>query len=242
MNRCWAVAATLVLLTVPAAAQKGVGNAGVDLTGTYRISTGTGAGGATYSGNVEIKRQGECWGVDWYLDDGTSYSGIGMLLEGLVLAVAWSNRPRASGYGVVVYIPRSAQDGHIGRWCQPDGTFSDESLGEPGALAGTHRLLGGNGAYTGTVEIRPLGSGATYELAWRTSQGDYPGFGIETHGVLSGVWGLSDGGGVVMYAVMEDELAGVWANIGDTSLGSEDLRMPASVVQSVRQARRNRND
>jgi hypothetical protein len=131
---------------------------------------------------VEISRKNGCYRVHWEIEDGTVYEGVGLVLGSGLFAVAWSDTPR-EGYGVAAFLDSEAKGGYIGEWCQPDGARGDEWLGPPRKLLGAHQIRGGNGSYAGTLTVTRAGAGADstrvpFRLAWRTSQGDYPGYGI----------------------------------------------------------------
>lgn len=197
-----------------------------DITGTWRIASSATPDGASYGGTVSIRPNGECYSVEWVLDSGERYSGIGLNARGVTLAVAYRTGPSAEGYGVVFYAPKNT-GGFEGWWCQPDGTRSVEDL-SPGNLVGTHRLTAGTS--TGTVRIEPFGTSPTnYRLSWNTNSGNYEGFGMtldNTGGMMVGVWGNLDGTGVVLYSLVnldKGRMAGWWAATNTGGQGLENL-------------------
>jgi hypothetical protein len=200
----------------PAAAQ--------DITGTWRIASSETLDGASYGGSVTFRRNGDdCYTVDWVLDSGEQYSGVGLVARGVALAVAYRAGP-AEGYGVVFYA-RKKNGGFEGWWCQPDGKSGVENLSGD-VLTGTHTLTAGSS--TGTVQISPYGS-ANYQLAWRTSSGNYNGFATglgEENGMLVGVWGNLEGTGAVLYSLVDlekGEMPGWWAPSVSEGQGRETL-------------------
>jgi len=213
---------------------------GVDLSGSYRITTGAGPNGeGQYGGRVEISRKGGCYHVHWEIHDGTTYEGVGLVLGSGLFAVAWTDAPR-EGYGVVAFLDSDAKGGYIGEWCQPDGGRGDEWLGPPRTLLGAHPIRGEKGSYSGTLTVTRAGESADtsrvpLRLAWRTTQGDYPGYGVDFNGqLLVAVRGMSEGGGLGLYAVGEDQLDGQWASIGFTAVGVENLQREPGKARSTK--------
>jgi hypothetical protein len=188
------LAIAVVALAAPARAQ--------DLAGNWRITSSATPEGGSYGGAVTINPKGECYTVEWVLNSGERYSGIGLNARGVVLAVAYGTGP-AEDYGVVLYAPKSSGDGFEGWWCQPNGSRGAEDL-SAGSLAGTHRLTAAG--YTGSVTIERFGTSPTnYRLNWTTSSGNYEGFGMTLDGtsdMLVGVWGNLQGTGVVLYSLV----------------------------------------
>ena len=197
-----------------------------DFTGTWRIASSATPEGASYGGTVSIRPKGECYTVDWVLDSGERYSGIGLNARGVALAVAYRLGEAADGYGVVFYAAKPT-GGFEGWWCQPDGTRSVEDL-SAGNLVGTHRLTAGSS--TGTVRIEQFGTSPTnYRLAWNTNSGNYEGFGMtldDDGEMLVGVWGNLDGSGVVLYSLLnlaDGKMPGWWAATNNGGQGLENL-------------------
>lgn len=217
---------TLVTALTLAAAATSSPALAQDFTGTWRIASSATPDGTSYGGTVSIRPRGECYSVEWVLDTGDRYSGIGLNVRGVALAVAYRQGVAADGYGVVFYAPRSS-GGFEGWWCQPDGTRSTEDL-SAGNLAGTHRLTADR--YTGTVNIEQFGNSPTnYRLAWNTSSGNYEGFGMtldDKGEMLVGVWGNLDGTGVVLYSLVNldsGKMPGWWAATNNGGQGLENL-------------------
>ena len=201
-----------------------------DITGVWKIDYGHAPNGRAYWGQVTITRKGECYDIEWALNSGEKYHGVGMVLRETILAVAWSNTPRESGYGVVFYADND-EGGFEGWWCQPDGTQGVENLEGPATLAGTHQLAEGGNSGTGTVTMgRFKNSKLNYEMSWVTSLGSYDGFGTklqEDAEIIAGVWGISSGGGTALYSLNkldQGKMLGWWAAIGDTRQGEESLK------------------
>jgi hypothetical protein len=226
-----AAAWVTVLLALPAAPiprpQPAPLAAAVDLAGSWKIDWGRTPRGRPYVGRIEITPLGDCWRVEYRYDDGTSFTGVGMVVRDVIFAVAWTNDLREGGYGVALYATDADAGGVEGWWCQPDGRHGEENLGPPAELAGTHQIRGGEGS----VRIARLrGSKVTYEMAWDTPDWDYPGFGMELEegaGMIASLWGIDAGGGVAIYGLRElseGKLHGWWANTGDTRQGEEVLK------------------
>lgn len=216
------VAVTL-LLAAPLAAQKSY-----DPTGTWTITNSSNPQGGSYRGEVTIKPNGNCYTVQWTLESGEVYDGVGMVVDaGLwhVFAVAWGG---SGNYGVVFYMGKG-NGGFAGRWCQPDGNQGREDLGgTTDGLEGTHEILTQTSRAT-IVTIGPVsGSSTNFNLRWRAVQNSYQGFGtkfIEQMNQLGAIWG-SPQGGIVLYNlkdVDQGKMRGVWAAMGDTSQSTEDL-------------------
>lgn len=68
------------------------------LEGSYAV-TGTNPNGTTYSGTVDIRRQGQTYFLAWQIGD-TAYQGVGVYQDG-VLAVGWGDQER--GLGTISY-------------------------------------------------------------------------------------------------------------------------------------------
>lgn len=195
-----------------------------DITGTWRIASSTTPDGGSYGGKVTIRPNGDCYTVDWDLDSGDHYSGIGMR-AGNTLAVAYSTS-QEDNYGVVLYSRNKTKGGFDGGWCQPDGSFGVENL-SGNTLAGSHQLSGGNSS--GTVAIESYGRGSlNYRLHWKSSSQEYDGFGTtpsDDFELLAGVWGQVEGTGVVLYSLANTSgrLPGWWAASNSGGQGLETL-------------------
>jgi len=197
-----------------------------DFTGAWRIASSSTPDGSSYNGTVRVRPNGDCYTVEWTLDSGDQYTGIGMNARGIVLAAAYRVGPATDGYGVVFYAVKES-GGIEGWWCQPDGTRGVENLsGE--RLVGNHRLTAGSS--TGTVRIEPFGTSPTnYSLSWDTNNGTYNGFGMaldNTGQMLVGAWGNLDGTGVVLYSLLDltkDKMSGWWAATNTGGQGLENL-------------------
>jgi hypothetical protein len=219
LRRTLLAAVTFATVAVSPALAQGI-------TGTWRIGSSATPDGGSYDGTVTIRPNGECYTVDWELDNGDRYSGIGLNARDVVLAVAYRTGPSTDGYGVIFYATKPS-GGIEGWWCQPDGTKSVEDLSGD-RLAGTHRLTAGSS--TGTVRIEHFGTSPTnYSLSWDTNSGTYEGFGMttdKTSGIMVGVWGNLEGTGVVLYSLLDLEagnMPGWWAATNSGGQGLENL-------------------
>ena len=218
----------LAAAPVPRPAEGPAAGVAADRAGSWKIDWGRTPRGRPYVGRVEFTPLGNCWQVQYKYDDGTSYTGVGIVVRDLILAVAWTNDFREDGYGVALYARDPDTGGFEGWWCQPDGRQGEENLGPPAELAGTHAIRGSSG---GSVRIAPLrNSKVTYEMAWDMPDGDYPGFAVELEedaGMIASLWGTDAGGGAALYSLRElskGKLHGWWANTGDTKQGEEVLK------------------
>jgi hypothetical protein len=217
MLRCALPLAATLLLAAPLAAQKSP-----DPTGTWTITNSTN----DYRGQVTIKPNGDCYNVQWTLESGEVYDGVGLVVDVGIwkrLIVAWGG---TGNYGVVFYQGKGAE-GYAGRWCQPDGRAGVERLSS-GDLEGTHQLAPGNSG-TGTVTFTQVpGDKVNYSIRWQTSKGNYTGYGIRLAdwiNMIGAIWG-SEEGGVVLYDlkdVAEGTMKGVWGIVGGSGLSVEDL-------------------
>ena len=196
-----------------------------DINGTWRIASSTTPDGSSYGGKVTIRPNGDCYTVEWDLDSGDHYSGIG-IKTGNTLAVAYSTSQEVN-YGVVLYSRNKTTGAFDGRWCQPGGRFGVENLSGT-TLAGSHQLSGGSSS--GTVHIESYGPGSlNYRLHWKSSGEEYDGFGTSPSGAfdfLAGVWGQVDGTGVVLYSLANSasgQLPGWWAASNSGGQGLETL-------------------
>ncbi len=102
--------ALFLLIAVPLTA--------ADLSGNYQAS-GTNPGGkGSYTGTVQITKNGDSYRMVWEV--GTSYVGTG-IVTGEYLSVAYADTG-GNWFGVVVY--KILQDGKRleGKWCGHEGT------------------------------------------------------------------------------------------------------------------------
>jgi hypothetical protein len=210
-----------LLLPGGAAAQQ------TDITGRWVIEHAASQNGETYGGEVIITPLGSCYAVEWLLDGGARYTGVGIVRDS-VLVVAYADPTAASEqYSVVAYAPAKA-GGFEGSSCQINGTSGSEVLGGPDSLTGTHQIS--RAAGTGSVTLGPFGGSATnYRMHRSTTQGERDGFGTllaAAPPVLGGIWGIPQGG-VALYTMGEpNKLVGLWAAVGTTGQGEETLRRP----------------
>jgi len=68
------------------------------LEGSFSVR-GTNPNGTSYTGSVDIRRQGQTYFLSWRIGD-TAYQGVGVLQDG-VLAVGWGDKEQ--GLGVISY-------------------------------------------------------------------------------------------------------------------------------------------
>jgi hypothetical protein len=200
-----------------------------DITGRWLIEHGASQNGETYGGEVTIQSLGSCYSVEWLLEGGARYTGVGILRAG-VLVVAYADPAAGDQYGVVAYAPASA-GGFEGSSCRMNGTNTSETLGGPDSLTGAHQISRATGG-TGTLAVSPFGgSTSNYRMHWSTTEGEYDGFGTILTApapILGGIWGTPQGG-VALYSMSDlsnRRLVGLWASMGTTGQGEETLKRP----------------
>ncbi|WP_437627172.1 serine/threonine protein kinase [Sorangium sp. So ce1151] len=188
----------------------------LDLAGTYDIASSRNPGGqGSYAGNVLLSRTGGTYRIAWVITKGAGYEGIAFV-QGQTLAVGWAS---GGPYGAAAY---RIDGGRLhGQWISTDrpGQVIAEELQGPEGLAGSYRIV--EGARQGTVVIAPTGD--TYAVTWVLSTGALKGVGIRSGDQLVVGWSPSQQVGVVSYAIEGRQLAGRWASLGGTLVGTETL-------------------
>lgn len=211
-------AAFLTLLASTASAQS--------VEGTYKCTGSAPSGGANYSGEVTVKKNGDHHVVTWSLGNAGSYVGSG-LVNGNVFAVAYGGgRP----YGLVVY---KVSGGKLsGSWLVGGSgkpVTGEETIEGAEGLSGTYKITSGKSSqgssYSGEVTIKKTGE--TYAVNWALKNESYTGVGI-LHGDLLVIgWGTGTGYGVVSYDIADGKLGstleGKWTAAGSDAVGKETL-------------------
>ncbi|WP_437593730.1 protein kinase domain-containing protein [Sorangium sp. So ce1000] len=202
--------------TPPVEPSSAAASGDVDLAGTYDIVSSRNPGGqGSYTGNVLLSRSGDAYRIAWIITKGAGYEGIA-LVQGQTLAVGWAS---GGPYGVAAY---RIDGGRLhGQWIATDrpGQVMAEELEGPEGLVGGYRIV--DGARKGTVVIAPMGE--TYAVTWALSTGALKGVGIRSGDQLVVGWSPSQQVGVVSYAIAGRQLAGRWASLGGTLVGTETL-------------------
>lgn len=91
------------------------------LDGSYTITSATNPAGKSYKGTAHLKASGGTIVVDWKLDSGETYSGVGILHGTDQLVVGWPK-----GAGVVEYAINGSE--LSGSWAQKPGPVGHETI------------------------------------------------------------------------------------------------------------------
>jgi hypothetical protein len=192
------------------------------LSGEYTITSASRPGGDrhVHAGTVAISAAGGQYAIEWRLENGQKYRGVG-LEAGEFLAAGWD---AAGDAGVAVY---EIDGGQLrGRWATAGdgGKLGTEELRGPAGLNGSYEIVGarspGGGAYDGQLSLTP--SGSIYRLIRRAGPSTYYGAALKKGSRLFA--GFSTGGGAVMvYTIKDKKLNGQWAQPSSSQLGTEFL-------------------
>jgi len=169
----------------------------------------------SYSGRVSIHEQGPSLSVNWTLNSGEKYTGVG-ILSGTVLGVGFGD-----GFsGLAVY--KIAGNSLFAKWLLPTAPqqVGEYELTGSASLNGVYQFTNGT---SGNVVIKPNGN--VYDMVWNLPTGSYPGVGIRMGDTLVAVSGVTGHlYGVVAYNVTGGErLQGVWTVAGQPGVGTEVL-------------------
>jgi hypothetical protein len=192
------------------------------LSGEYTVTSASRPGGdrSVHAGTVAIRAGGGHYTIEWRLQNGQKYGGVG-LEQGEFLAAGWD----ASGdAGVAVYEINGGQ--LKGRWAMPSGggKLGAEDLRGPSGLNGVYEAVAARSpsgeSYEGQLSLTP--SGNIYRLIRRAGSTTYYGAALKKGGYLFA--GFSTGGAAVMvYTIKDGKLSGQWAQPSSSQLGTEFL-------------------
>lgn len=196
-----------------------------ELSGVYDAK-GRYPNGKDYQGEVQIKDLGTLHAVLWRLADGEAYKGIAIHLDD-VLGGAYG--PADARFGLAVYRIRGGR--LEGVWADSQdlkSALGRETLEGPPELNGKYRITLGQNRdgvtnYGGEVAIQRRGE--TYLVLWPTKPPSL-GVGIRVGDLLVVAFGTNPKKlpGVVAYRARPGEaLDGIWATVGQKTLGSETL-------------------
>jgi hypothetical protein len=196
------------------------------LAGSYEISASANPGsGSSYAGLVSVTAREKAFDVYWDIRGGRPFKGVGVVV-GNVLCVGWSTT-QAERIGVAAY--RRAGSRLLGTWTmsQMAGQLGTEALEGPDGLDGSYRIaegrFGTSQPYTGTVQIVP--NGGTWAVHWAVGSEQTDGVAVRVGDVFAVGYGMSGQKdvGIVAYEMQGRTLAGKWATLNSSGLGSETL-------------------
>jgi hypothetical protein len=192
------------------------------LSGEYSVTSASRPGGdrSVNSGTVAIKVNGGHYTLEWRLQNGQKYGGVG-LEQGEFLAAGWD----ASGdAGVAVYEINGGQ--LRGRWAMASGggKLGAEELRGPSGLNGVYEVVAARSPsgefYEGQLSLTP--SGNIYRLIRRAGSATYYGAALKKGSYLFA--GFSTAGAAIMvYTLKDGKLSGQWAQPSSSQLGTEFL-------------------
>lgn len=193
------------------------------ITGTWNIIEGS-YEGKSYEGTVEIGMGKGALTFSWNTG-GTSYTGVGLELDGYV-GVGWGSGGR-SGIAIYKIISDSLLEGI---WAfNADNNPPGKEKARGGNLSRKNATFnvsgtnpGGGEAYTGSLKLTR--SGDAYDVVWKIADDTFYGVAMRMGNVLIIGWSVSrEDVGVVGYRFDGDRAFGKWGLPGGATLGIENL-------------------
>ena len=200
-----------------------------DPTGGYRVER-TSADGATQAGKALVAPSGRAFALEWDLEDGGRYRGLGLQVDDVLGAVFWPQEEKFEGLGIVLY---RIDGGRMqGVWMPTGGSNvppgRENLIGAPG-LEGRFDVTlgenpGGRSNYRGHVVIERRGE--IYYFHWYTPTDSYVGNGVRIGNIMVVGYALGRAPGTVAYCLRGNRLDGLWSYAAETRTGRELLRPP----------------
>lgn len=200
-----------------------------DPAGGYRVER-ISADGATQAGAALVAPSGRAFALEWNLEDGGRYRGLGLQVDDVLGAVFWPQEERFEGLGIVVY---RIDGGRMqGVWMPTGGSNippgREDLIGSP-SLEGRFDVTvgenpGGRSNYRGHVMIERRGE--IYYFHWYTPTDSYVGNGVRMGNIMVVGYALGRAPGTVAYCLRGDRMDGLWSYAAETRTGRELLRPP----------------
>jgi hypothetical protein len=200
-----------------------------DPTGGYRVER-ISADGATQAGAALVAPSGRAFALEWNLEDGGRYRGLGLQVDGVLGAVFWPQEETFEGLGIVVY---RIDGGRMQGVWMPAGASNlppgREDLIGSSNLEGRFDVMlgenpGGGSHYRGHVMIDPRGE--TYYFHWYTPTDSYVGNGVRLGNIMVVGYAMGRAPGTIAYCLRGDRMEGLWSYAAETRTGRELLRPP----------------
>lgn len=204
-----------------------------DPTGGYRVERFA-ADGSILGGAAQVGPTGRGFALEWVLDGGQRYQGLGLEVDGVLGAVFWPGEERFDGLGIVVYrIDGGRMEGiwmPLGGSRVPPGR---EHLVGPPSLEGRFEIaLGenpdGRSYYRGHVMIERRGD--IHFFHWFTPTDAYVGNGVRMGNIMVVGYALGRAPGTIVYCMRGDRMDGLWSYAEETRIGRELLRPPGEAA------------